>query len=412
MAQRFGVVDPIGDMISAELGLRQNREKQLANEETEMLQPYVVPTKEEELIQKALANQKNQAESQWWGQNAKNDAEIKAIEAQMRRPELQSEIDARIAQAKRSNQQFEQGPSIGSDPASQLREADRLRKMGMNERADIIEKAVHASIGSKTNVDERNWGRMPVKFREHELAVASQMGYDPETAQNAFTSGRTLQDLAREKGISPEKLATFNGYYPPGTALLTQTAKRSGTDAELEFLNEKTTEWRKPYKGIVSDLTGVSPSYIKDLMTGKNQKQREELIAAYILALDVPAGSLRLASIEGGITSLQQQMEHQLAKVKPVLSGADPEAWANGTKLAMDTLSQGNTIYYDVATNPGPYMQKRKEKYGIGNNEYGNTNQNVTQSIAQDMQGKPPLSELNDDEFMKQYNAQFGQGAR
>jgi hypothetical protein len=56
MAQRFGVVDPIGDMISAELGLRQNREKQLANEKTEAGAPY-------------------------WAQNAQSEADIHQTKA-------------------------------------------------------------------------------------------------------------------------------------------------------------------------------------------------------------------------------------------------------------------------------------------------------------------------------------------
>ena len=284
-------------------------------------------------------------------------------------------------------------PNYSAGVAGQLEWIRNAREQGRHEEADKAQQALDSLINQREGTDI---SRIPKEERLRMTSIAKAMNIDPMELFERLKRGETMEQMAESKNISPEEFKTITGYYPPTTATLGKIEQRAGTDAELEYLSDLRTKWLKPYKDKVSDLTGVSAKYVADLMSGKNQKEREQLIASYILALDVPAGQLRLASIEGGITALQQQMDHSLANIKPILSGVDPDSWAGGTKLAMDALSAGNTIYFDVASNPGPFIEGRKKKFNIKSGVVGDE-EGLTKSMASTEKpiGEMSLEEVN-----------------
>jgi hypothetical protein len=176
----------------------------------------------------------------------------------------------------------------------------------------------------------------PAKWKDQQFALAAGMGIPSSEASKAFIDeGKTVSQLAKEKGIDPTKIVPV---YPMANENIKQYQIRSSLVSELLNFEKNLADIQGKYS---RKFLGYSPKQIWGALKDKDPEEAGMILAARNLAPEISALRAKIA-INGaiGIEALKELTSKSLGNLKifePLVSEKARNAMSRYTdKLIMD----------------------------------------------------------------------------
>lgn len=279
------------------------------------------------------------------------------IQSKYAEPMTQANIASKEANTNRLNFQ-NQNPLYGQPGmAGQLGAADLLRKnpgLASDPNAlNMLERSMQANLGNRETQQQLmakqasgyDFNSLPVSTKEYVLAQGAGMGIYPDDMRKMLTSGKSVSDIALEKGFDPNSLP--EPIYPLTKAGQTQLKQRKAAIEELGVLGKTLSEWAGPYS---QQIAGYSPLQVKDALTGKNKDQQAKFLAARMLAPEQAAIRIKAMGGNVGIEAIREMTEKSMmnghafqALVKPEVFNKANELVESAIKDAVDAANKAST---------------------------------------------------------------------
>lgn len=342
------------------------RARQLNNQILEPQAQYAPQLTQQSLLAAQLQNQMNQpraahAEDLVQSELANRLAQSALMkqQAQYYGPNVQSEIDYRNAQtnAERMNagnpllKQSGIAGQLGS--AIFLQQHPELSKNSIpgssgnqQDLSSFLMNGINTSLQNKQALGDfyskrtqgYNYSSLPVDQKSALLAQTSGMGIDPVSATVSFMNGKSLIDLAKEKGFDAKNLP--EPIYPTTKANQTLIQRRAQALTEINSLNPVLTNAVMPY---AQTLNGYSPKQISEAIRGTNPDGQAKYLAARALMPEM--SSLRLKAMGGqvGIEALREVTNSSMGNIKAYQSLVTPEIYKKSNDYVDQWLNEAVT---------------------------------------------------------------------
>lgn len=262
-------------------------------------------------------------------------------------PSTQAEIASKTANANRMNFNL-QNPLYGQPGmAGQLGAAELLRQNpGLAKDPNalaMLERSMQAGLGGKESQNALqtkqaagyDFNSLPVSTKEYVLAQAAGMGIYPDEARKMLTSGKSLSDIASEKGFDPNDLP--EPIYPLTKAGQTQLKQRKSAIAEMDKMSKDITEWAGPYS---RQIKGISPKLFKEAITGKNKEGQAKFYAAQMLAPEQAAIRFKALGGQVGIGAIEEMTNRALLNGRVVQALVSPEVYTRANELVEEAIQR------------------------------------------------------------------------
>lgn len=203
--------------------------------------------------------------------------------------------------------------------------------------------------------DLRRWESLPATWRSNYLAIANGMGVSSDEALDAFTSKKSLKQLAKERGIDENMIPDPN--YPPTNAQINAIQQRRGAVAEMQVLDDFITGAQQPYSQRVA---GISPTMAKDgalITTGRANDEVKGRFAQNVAAkiLQTENFAARFKSLGGNVSesAIENLMRESLADFKIPGVTLTPEIWGMAQQMVKSKLMEAATAANRVTLRSG-----------------------------------------------------------
>lgn len=191
--------------------------------------------------------------------------------------------------------------------------------LNVNELNNLIKQSLQQNIASQQGRTELNLKRaqglefnsLPAEYKTQILALGGGMGIDPDTMTKELMSGKSLEQIASEKGYNPSDLPS--PIYPLTAAGREQIRRRNDALQEINTLGKKVNEAMAPYS---KRIAGYSPKQVMEALKGTNEDSQARFIAARALQPELAAIRLRMAGGNVGIEAIRELTNTSLGHVK------------------------------------------------------------------------------------------------
>lgn len=194
------------------------------------------------------------------------------------------------------------------------------------------------------------WTSLPADWRSNTLAIGSALGFSAQETENAYLSGKSLKEMAKEKGI-PENLIP-NPAYPPTKAQINAVQQRRAALSEMNVLDDFISKAQAPYSRRVN---GYSLNFIGDAVSSdpKAQERASDNVAAKILQTENFAA--RFKSLGGNVSeaAIDKLMTESLANFKIPGVTLSPAIWSQAQAKVKQKLIEAATSANDVVLRSG-----------------------------------------------------------
>lgn len=191
------------------------------------------------------------------------------------------------------------------------------------------------------------WRSLPAENKRHEIALATGMGYDPSAAEQDLASGKTLDQLAKDKNVDINNLIPV---YPVGAENIKQTQRRGAFVQELSSLDKHIAEGLGKYQ---NKIAGFSLQQVADAVANDKPEIQGKVLAARALAPELAALRLKVAGGNIGIEALRELQDKSLSNLRLLESTVSPEAYAAMNRYIDKWLVQANDKYTNAINDYG-----------------------------------------------------------
>jgi len=245
--------------------------------------------------------------------------------------------------------------------------------------------------GAKT--DTLSWNSLPVDQKKSLLAQAGGMGIDPVDAQSQFISGKTIADLAKERGFDPGNLPT--PVYPATQTDITRIHQRGSALQEINALEQRLTGAMAPYS---NRFNGYSPKQIGEALTNENPDSQAQFLAAQALMPELAAARVKALNGQVGIEAIREITNASMGNIKTFQSLVRPEVYTQANKYVDQWLNE-------AAGKANSYGLQVGQLPGQGNQSP--MNPGVTQAISNQLSGGQASSLQIDPKLLTPENLEY-----
>ena len=200
---------------------------------------------------------------------------------------------------------------------------------------------------SKDITSGTGFDRLPVDEKKRAVGLTTAMGIDPVEGTQLLRSGKTLEQIAQQKG---QDLSELVPVYPLGTENVKQLQRRSGYVAELKNLEQKVAE---PLSRYPAKIRGYSLKQIADSLDKTNPEEMAKVLAARALSPEIAALRLKVAGGNIGIEAINALTEKSLQDSKIIESLVDTPTYLATQKYITEWLEEAAESF-----------KKTQEEYG------------------------------------------------
>lgn len=209
----------------------------------------------------------------------------------------------------------------------------------MNPFVSTILDAKYANPAYQTQMLKAyDWSKTPEDAKNYMIAQAAGMGIDPSTAIEAFTNGKTVSQLAQEKGFDTNNLPSPD--FLPTRGNIEKLKQRQGALAEINVLGDFVNNSLGKYSRTIG---GYSPKQVMEAIGGMNEDEQANFLAARGLAPELANLRLNLAQGSVGQEALKEMMNKSMMNVNAFQALASPEVYQKAQKIMDDKLTQAFT---------------------------------------------------------------------
>jgi hypothetical protein len=243
----------------------------------------------------------------------KREAEAKELANQLAQYKVQeepqrfrTEQDYKKALMDKARNALQGGGLKGSGDVQNQLMIDSLRKTNPDE-AERLQKVHDANMKFKSDRAENQksyansiaWRSLPAAEKQRNIAYGVGMNADATATAQALASGKTLADIANDKGYT---LSEVKPSYPLSGAEIKDVRKRNAFNKEMGTLDKRITEGMAPYS---QKVRGLSFQQVLDSLDElkepgvEKQQKLAKFLAARALAPELAA--LRLNAMGGRV---------------------------------------------------------------------------------------------------------------
>jgi hypothetical protein len=205
-----------------------------------------------------------------------------------------------------------------------------MRMMFLPQQKDMAQMQYYASRASAYN-------NLTPDQKNQVLAQANAFGYDQTQAGQLLQSGKTLTDLATDKGFDANQGAWPDPIYAPTSAGRSLINRRQSSLAELNTLGPQLTQALAPYS---QRIANYSPSQIADAISGDNPDQQARFLAAKALMPEYSALRLKVMQGQVGIEAIKEVQNASMGNIKSFQSLVTPEVYTKANQYMDQWLNQ------------------------------------------------------------------------
>lgn len=188
------------------------------------------------------------------------------------------------------------------------------------------------------------WTSLPTDNKKSLLAQARAMGYDDNDAARLFSQGKSIEDLAKDKGLDPNNLPDPD--YAPTGSVVANTQKRNQSLSEINKLNPILTSAIEPYS---RRINGYSPAQIAGAISGDDPDKQAKFLAARALMPEMSALRAKAMGASIGIEALREIQNSSMGNIKVFGSLVSPEVYSKANSYIDQWLEQAVTASNKVA---------------------------------------------------------------
>lgn len=167
----------------------------------------------------------------------------------------------------------------------------------------------------------RIWNSLPANVKNDAIATGVGLGYTPDEVAIALSSGKTLKQLAESAG---KDIGDVEKVYAPTTPNITQMKNQEGALAEIDVLEDKTTNAMSPYS---RKFFGYSPKQITESLSGTNTDEQARYLAARAMQPELAGVRTRLAGGSNAQEALSDMTQKSLGNAKIFEPLVSPEVY-------------------------------------------------------------------------------------
>jgi hypothetical protein len=226
--------------------------------------------------------------------------------------------------------------------------------------ADKLLEAQMKHLNSVTNrsddlVAGGSFDKLPTDEKKRAVGLVTAMNLDPTEGLKLLRSGKSLQDIAEEKGYNLEELTPV---YPLGTENVKQLQKRSGFVNEIKNLENNIIGGMGEYQ---NKLFGYSLEQMADAVKGDNPDKQGKVLAARALQPELAALRLKVAGGNIGIEAIRELQNKSLGNLKIMESLVDGPTYVAMQKYITKYLEEAAGEYQKTMENYGKLKTGHKK---------------------------------------------------
>jgi len=212
---------------------------------------------------------------------------------------------------------------------------------------------------SQTRGELMRWTSLPVDWRSNTLAIGNALGYSARETEDAFIAGKSLEDMAKDKGLPADILP--DPAYPPTKAQINAIQQRRGAQAEIEVLDKFITPAQAPY---AQRVNGFPVQLAADSISADPKAQ--ERVSDYVAAkmLQVEGFAARFKTLGGNVSeaAIDKLMQESLADFKIPGIVITPNIWEKASKKVTQKILEAGQAANKVTLRSG---MKNPDKYSV-----------------------------------------------
>jgi hypothetical protein len=206
---------------------------------------------------------------------------------------------------------------------------------GVDPGKEPTDKDVAQTDYMKKRADSFAYSTAPVDTKNYMLAQAAGMGIAPDKAVNAFTKGKTLEDLAKDNGFDPENMPEPD--FAPTKGNITKLNERKAALGEMKHLSDFVIKGLGPYSETVM---GWSPQQTWSQLNGMDKDKQIKFLAARAIVPELTNMRLMTAGAKNTVHGIKAMQDKSLMNIKGLQSGVSPDVWISAQKLVDKELEQ------------------------------------------------------------------------
>ena len=207
---------------------------------------------------------------------------------------------------------------------------------------DALNKDTKQSVADRRKqiMTAEAYNRMPAPVKAQQQALAAGLGLDPVEAAKNFEAGKTVSDLAKERGVDPKSIVPV---YPMNTENIKQLQIRSSLVSELGQLDKDLTDIQGKYS---RKFLGYSPKEIWGALKDDNPDEAGMILAARNVQPDLALVRAKIG-INGaiGIEALKEMQSKALGNMKIFEPLVSPKARAAMDKYTNEIINRAFAAY-------------------------------------------------------------------
>ncbi len=192
-----------------------------------------------------------------------------------------------------------------------------------------------------------SFDKLPVNEKKRAVGLTTAMGIDPVEGTRLLRSGKTLAEIAQDKGMKLDELTPM---YPLGEENTKQLQRRSGFVNEIKNLENNIIQGMGKYQ---NKLYGYSLEQIADALSGENPDEQGKVLAARALQPELAALRLKVAGGNIGIEAINELKSKSLGNLNIIEGLVDTPTYT--------AMQKYMTKYLEEAANE---FDRTMEQYG------------------------------------------------
>ncbi len=212
---------------------------------------------------------------------------------------------------------------------------------------------------SKDITSGTGFDKLPVDEKKRAIGLTTAMGIDPVEGAHLLRSGKTLEEIAKEKN---QDLGDLVPVYPLGTENVKQLQKRSGYVAELKNLEGKVAE---PLSKYPAKFRGYSLDQIADSLDNANPDEMGKVLAARALSPEIAALRLKVAGGNIGIEAINELTNKSMQQMNVIEGLVDTPTYLATQKYITEWLEDAANSFQKNQEDYGRLKSKKQNESGI-----------------------------------------------
>lgn len=269
------------------------------------------------------------------------------IQSKYAEPMTQADIANKLSQTNKTNFELQNPflkiPGVSGQLGALALAQQHPELLNNPEAVNAINRGINVNLGNKeaqTALTQKqaagyDFNSLPVGTKEYVLAQAAGMGIYPDDARKMLTSGKSLSDIATDRGFDPNNLP--EPVYPLTKAGQTALKARKAAIEEMDKMSKDITEWSGPYS---RQIMGISPKLFKEVMEGKNEEGQAKFYAAQMLAPEQAAIRFKALGGNVGIGAIEEMTHRALLNGRVVQALVSPKVYARANDLVEESIKR------------------------------------------------------------------------